>query len=104
MADIVDIRFRMGSGEEAVALYDRVNPRVVAAVESGRYPGLIVHTCERTDDGIRIVDVWEDAAQWREMYADPNVIEGMKALGIPEPEVEIRPLHNVERGRVAGSA
>lgn len=104
MPDIVDIRFRIGSGDEAVALYDKVNPRVLAAIESGRYPGLIVHTCERTDDGIRIVDVWEDAAQWQAMYADPDVVEGMRALGIPGPEVEIRPLYNVERGPVTGGA
>jgi hypothetical protein len=32
------------------------------------------------------------------MFADPDVAAGMKATGAPEPEVEIRPLHNVERG------
>jgi hypothetical protein len=98
MPDIIDIRFRVGSGEEGIALYDKIHPQVMAIVESGKYPGLIVHTCAKTDDGVHIIDVWEDASQWQAMFADPGVGEGIKALGGPEPEVEIRPLHNIERG------
>jgi hypothetical protein len=97
MPDIVDIRFRVGSGEDGVALYEKIHPHVMAIVESGKFPGLIVHTCAKTDDGVHIIDVWEDASQWRAMFADPDVAESMKAAGVPEPEVEIRALHNIER-------
>jgi hypothetical protein len=98
MADMVNIRFRVGSGDEGIALYDRAHPKVMALVGSGKYPGLIVHACARTEDGIVVTDVWESAAQWQALFADPEVVEGFKELGVPEPEVEIRPLHNVERG------
>jgi hypothetical protein len=70
----------------------------MAILESGKYPGLIVHTCAKTDDGVHVVDVWEDASQWQAAFADPEVAEVMKGVGAPEPEVEIRALHNVERG------
>jgi hypothetical protein len=98
MPDIVDIRFRVGSGEEGIALYERVHGKVMAIVESGKFPGLIVHTCAKTDDGVHIVDVWEDASQWKAMFSDPDVAARMQAAGAPEPEVEIRALHNIERG------
>jgi quinol monooxygenase YgiN len=104
MADIVEIRFRVGSGEAGIALYEKAHPKVLTVLESGKYPGFIVHTCEKTADGVRVIDVWEDAAQWQAVFADPEVIEIMKALGAPEPEVEIRPLHNVMRAEVTANA
>jgi hypothetical protein len=104
MADIVEVRFRVGSGDEGIALYEKAHAQIMAVLESGKYPGFVVHTCQKTEDGVRVVDVWEDAAQWQALFADPDVIEHMKAIGAPEPEVEIRPLHNVERGQVTANA
>jgi hypothetical protein len=104
MADIVEIRFRVGSGEAGIALYEKAHPKVLAVLESGKYPGFIVHTCQKTEDGVRVVDVWEDASQWQALFADPDVIESLQALGAPEPEVEIRPLHNVMRAEVTANA
>jgi quinol monooxygenase YgiN len=95
MADVVIVRFRVGSGDEGVALYDKAHPKIMPLAKE-KYPGLLNHTCAKTDDGIVVVDVWEDAAQWQALFADPEVVEGLKALGVGEPEVQIYPVHNQE--------
>ena len=97
MADMVIMRFDVGSGDEGVALYQKANALVMPVVRS-RYPGLILHTCSRTDDGIVLVDVWEDAGTWQAMTADPEVASGLQEIGLPQPDVEIVPVHNTERG------
>jgi hypothetical protein len=95
MADVVIVRFRVGSGDEGVALYDKAHGKIMPIAKE-RYPGMQSHTCVKTDDGIMVVDVWDDAAQWQALFADPEVAAGMQALGIGEPEVQIYPVHNQE--------
>ena len=98
MADTVIIRIRAGSGDEGIALYEKANAMVMPVVRS-RHPGLILHTCSKTDDGVVIVDVWEDGAMWQAMMADPEIASGFQEMGLPHPEVEIAPLHNTEQGQ-----
>jgi hypothetical protein len=100
VAETVLMRWEgMGSGDEGTELYDRVHEGMEALATSGQYPGLILHTCSKTDDGIVVVDVWEDAESWKAMFADPAAQAGFQEAGVPQPtSVEILATHNRFRG------
>ena len=102
MADVVIMRFNVGSGDEGVALYEKANALIMPIVRA-RHPGLVLHLCSKTDNGLVLVDVWEDGGQWQAMIADPEVAAGMQEVGMPQPEVEIISLHNTEQGPSFGS-
>jgi hypothetical protein len=98
MASTVIIRWAGMPGDEATALYDRVHDGLMGLVDSGKYPGLIFHSCSKAEHGMVVVDVWEDVAAFQGLFADPAAIAAFELAGVPEPtSVEVLETHNVER-------
>ena len=57
-------------------------------------PGAIFHWVAQTDDGIRVVDVWETKEQF-EKFAQDEIGPYTQEVGIPAPPViQFRELHN----------
>jgi hypothetical protein len=64
-------------------------------------PGAIHHTAGATEEGWRIVDVWESKEEFQR-FADEQIIPLTTMLGMRTPAVVTFELHNVEQGRTAG--
>ncbi len=57
-------------------------------------PGAISHWVAKTDDGIRVVDVWESKEQF-ERFAQEQIGPYTKEAGFPgEPEMRFHDVHN----------
>jgi hypothetical protein len=57
--------------------------------------GGMFHVAAVTDQGLRITDVWESAADF-DAFAHDRLMPGVKALGIPgEPRVQLLPVHAI---------
>jgi hypothetical protein len=57
-------------------------------------PGALFHWCAGTDDGIRVVDVWEDRAKF-DKFAEEKIGPITQEVGIPNPpEITEFPAHN----------
>lgn len=98
MASTVIIRWAGLPGDEATALYDKVHDGMMGLIDSGKYPGLIFHSCSKAEHGMVIVDVWEDVASWQGLFEDPAAVAGFEAAGLLEPtSVEVLETHNVEQ-------
>jgi hypothetical protein len=77
--------------------YDRVNE----AVDPGSNPpeGLIVHAGMVVEGGVRVIDIWENEAQFhsfREQRLQPAMAEalGEEALAEP-PQIEVLEAHDL---------
>ena len=58
-----------------------------------RLTALILHVAGPTDDGFRVIDVWESRDAWGRFHAD-RVAPALSALGGPaRPEPTLRDLH-----------
>lgn len=76
-----------------IAQYDRVSEMMPGA--GGRLQsGAISHWVAATDDGVRVVDVWEDRAAfdkfWEEMLGPFG-----EDVGVPAPEITEYAVHNM---------
>jgi len=74
--------------------YDRVME--LMGLEGGDTlpPGALFHFVVETDDGIKVVDVWEDAATF-ERFAEEQIGPFMQQVGYGgEPRITLRPVHN----------
>jgi len=69
--------------EDVPASWERY--RGIEPVLARPAPGLLLHLAGPTDEGFRIVEVWEDEAAWRRYSA---VFEA--ALGSVDPAVRLR--------------
>ena len=56
-------------------------------------PGAIFHWAAQTDDGLKVVDVWETKEQW-ERFAEEQVRPVSEQVGFPEPEIRYIDVHN----------
>ena len=71
--------------------YERVTAGLVEPAPSG----LILHVAGPTDEGFRIIDVWESEAAWQRFQAE-RLAPAIAALGGPSrPEPMFRELHPV---------
>jgi hypothetical protein len=69
-----------------------------AALTEPGPPGLILHVAGPTEDGIRIIAVWETEKAWDEFRAGPigSALAALSQCGRPVPTVrELRPRHVV---------
>jgi hypothetical protein len=77
---------------------------VTAALVEPPPEGLLVHVAGPTDEGVRIIDVWESEEAWEQFRAE-RLAPAIAALGGPaRPEPTFRDLHPeqvVLRNRVA---
>lgn len=55
--------------------------------------GLIAYAAGRTDEGVRIVGIWEDEASWRRFDAAWNANAGSDLPGLSIPTPVQRDLH-----------
>ena len=73
-----------GDAEELLAkLQSTIDP--VAARKAAQYGG-ISSTVVRTDDGIKVFNLWQTEAGRHEMAADPEILAAVKAADFPEPK------------------
>ena len=69
--------------EDVAASWERYE-QVAARLREGRPAGLILHAAGKTDEGFRIVEIWESEAAWRFFAAPldddaPHVVRGLHA-------------------------
>ena len=67
--------------------------RVTASLVDPPPSGLLVHVAGPTDEGVRIIDVWESEADWERFRAE-RLDPAIAALGGPaRPEPTFRDVH-----------
>lgn len=68
--------------------------RIIAAMAETAPSGLILHVAGPTDEGFRIIDVWESEKAWQRFEAD-SLAPTIAALGGPaRPEPTFRDLYS----------
>jgi hypothetical protein len=76
------------------AQYDRTNEIMGIARAHDAPPGLIVHTCAVTDDGIVVVDVWDSVSSLEE-FAQNRLGAAFAEAGVREATPHISPVHDL---------
>jgi hypothetical protein len=67
--------------------------RVAAGLTDPAPPGLIVHLAGPTDEGFRVIAIWENETAWQAFRAE-RLQTAIAALGGPSrPEPTLRDLH-----------
>ena len=75
-------------------MYDEVVRKMGFTPHGSGPPGALFHWVAKTDDGIRVTDVWQTAEQYGQ-FADEQIRPYAREAGFPgEPEVKITELHN----------
>jgi hypothetical protein len=69
--------------EDVAASWERYE-QVARRLREGKPAGLILHAAGRTDEGFRIVEIWESESAWRVFAAlahddSPHVVRGVHA-------------------------
>ena len=74
--------------------YDEVVKKMGLTPRGPGAPGGISHWVDKTDDGLRIVDVWETKEQF-ERFAQEQIVPYAREAGFPgEPELRFYEVHN----------
>ena len=56
-------------------------------------PGGICHVAARSDEGLRVVDIWESAEQFQH-FIETRLMPGVRQLGISgDPRLHVLPIH-----------
>ncbi len=67
--------------------------RIAAAIAEPAPRGLVVHVAGPTDEGFRMIDIWESAEAWQRFQAE-RLAPAIAALGGPaRPQPTFRDLH-----------
>ncbi len=90
MAVAIEMNFRGATLDQ----YDQVIKAMGFSPGGPGAPGGIFHWVAKTEDGIRVVDVWESKEQY-EQFAEEQIGPSTQQAGIPSPpEVTVREVHN----------
>jgi hypothetical protein len=90
MAVAVEMNFRGATLDQ----YDQVIEKMGLRQGGPLPPGAISHWVAKTDDGIRVVDVWETKEQF-ERFAQEQIGPYTREVGIEEePEMRFYDVHN----------
>jgi hypothetical protein len=73
--------------------YDQASASLINA---GLPPGLLHHVCVPTDDGFMVIETWESEDAIQDFTGSERFRQEIGASGMPVPEIEIRPVHNVQ--------
>lgn len=77
--------------------YNAVNERMNDSDEPPA--GSILHVAGATDDGLRVVELWESAEDIERYFE--RLGPALQEVGVPEPKVTEFEVHNVERNPAA---
>ena len=90
MAVAVQLDFRGGTLEQ----YDQVIEKMGFRKGGPGGPGGLFHWVTRTDDGIRVVDVWESEEAFN-AFAQEKIGPITQEVGVPNaPEIQMFEVHN----------
>jgi hypothetical protein len=90
MAVAVDLKFRGATLEQ----YDQIIQKMGLKQGGPTPPGAISHFVMKTDDGFRVVDVWESKEAF-ERFAQEQIGPYAREAGITEePETRFHDVHN----------
>ncbi len=64
-------------------------------LEQRRSEGLILHAAGRTDEGVRIIEVWESAEAWHRFAAEPRSVGSDRFADAPRYLREFTAAHLV---------
>src|SRR3954447_19116765 len=81
MAKAIIMDFAGGTADQ----YDRVIDRM--DLEGKVPPGAVFHAAGPTDDGWRVIDVWDDMDAFQQ-FADTKIGPLSQAEGLPEPRLQ----------------
>lgn len=74
--------------------YDQVIEKMGLSPGGATAPGGLFHWVMKTDDGIRVVDVWESREQFQD-FADNQIGPITQEVGIPNPpQIRFHEVHN----------
>jgi hypothetical protein len=89
MAIVMNMRWDGVTPEQYDAMLEAVN------WEDDPADGGIFHVAWFQDGSLRVVDVWEEAAQF-EAFVGNRLMPGVAELGVEgQPDVDIQPVHRV---------
>jgi hypothetical protein len=92
--------------DATIEMYDAVSERL--GLDGDPPPGMILHTATKTDDGLRMFDVWESMEQlerFREERLLPAIAAVMQEHGVPmpggPPDMKVGEVHDLVVARTA---
>jgi hypothetical protein len=78
-----------GDTDELLARYDKLMAEL-----PGRTPTHpLAHAAIPAAEGMRVYDVWESEAALGDFAQNPVFRQLLAEVGLPEPEVDVRPVH-----------
>ena len=90
MAVAVEMTFKGATTEQ----YDKVMELMGLSPGAPGPKGALFHWCAKTDEGLRITDVWESEAEFGK-FAEEQIGPYMQQVGYEgEPAITVRPVHN----------
>ena len=93
MATAFELFFPGGTVEQ----YDQVIEKMGLAPQGTGPPNSLFHWVSVSDDGIKVVDVWESAEAFQ-AFAESSIGPYTQEVGLPEPQVTPYPVHNYLTG------
>jgi hypothetical protein len=89
MAVAVILDFEGGTLDQ----YDQVIGKMGFEPGGAGAPGGLFHWVTKTDEGIRVTDVWESQEQFQK-FADEQIGPITQEMGLPQPQVTFHEVHN----------
>jgi len=94
MEVLVAVAVEMNFGGATLDQYDQVMEKMGLTQGGSGPPGAISHWVAKTDDGIRVVDVWETREAF-DRYAEEKIGPYTREAGFTEePETRFYDVHN----------
>jgi hypothetical protein len=85
MAVVSMMRFAGDPDELRAAAQEHVDP---VTKRLGEKHGMLANIVARTDDGVLVINLWENEEGRRAMAAEPEVQQAVLAAGFPPPDFE----------------
>ena len=91
-----ELFFPGGTAEQ----YDQVIEKMGFSRHGTGAPASLFHWVSVSDDGIKVVDVWESPEAFQ-AFAEEQIGPYTQEVGLPEPQVTPYPVHNYMTGPAA---